>query len=225
MARPVDLASFDARYLSILRRFPNHTLENACLVMPAPAADGAIVFAASHNHHYLVFHDPQGFSDGVYEFSLSESFFDAISLQHMVGGNVDTGLRLALSNVDYRLYNGTENLRMYEPSADPEVAFTWSGRIGRAHEGLRETFDAILYLHQSGSSVPVEQRLSPTYFSEIHYIQGQLQKHSPVAVDHRWIRLPDDSVRCLSQFTAVAGSPGKVQAIVCVDADMAMGQV
>ncbi|MEM0952532.1 MAG: hypothetical protein AAGI24_00185 [Pseudomonadota bacterium] len=222
MARPVDLACFDARFLALLRRFPNQVTPNACLVMPAPDASGALVFAASHNHHYLLFHDPQGFSDGVYEFGLPEDFFEAVSVQHMAGGNIEPGVRLALSNVDYRLYYGTDNHRMYEPSADEEIAFNWSARIAPAQDALRDAFDAILYLHQNGNSVPVEQSLSATYFSEVNFIRGQLARHSPVAVQHRWIRLPDDSVRCLSQFNAASPEPAHVHALVCVDADMAL---
>ncbi|MEE4659961.1 MAG: hypothetical protein V2J89_05805 [Halieaceae bacterium] len=223
MSRPVDLACFDARYLALLRRFPNQVIANSCLVMPAPDADGALVFAASHNHHYLLFHDAAGFSNGIYEFGVNEDFFEAISLQHMPGGSVEAGLRLALSNVEYRLYRGTENHRLYEPSADAEIVFTWSARIARAQPDLRDAFDAILYLHQSGNSVPVKQALSGTYFSEISYIRSQLAKHSPISVSHRWIRLPDNSVRCLTQFNAASPEPAHVHALVCVDADMALG--
>ena len=39
--QPVDMASFSARYLALLRRFPNRMQEHACLIMPAPGASGA----------------------------------------------------------------------------------------------------------------------------------------------------------------------------------------
>ena len=222
MARPVDLACFDARFLALLRRFPNQMIPNACLIMPAPDASGALVFAASHNHHYLLFHDPQGFSNGVYEFGLPEDFFEAASVQHRLGSAMEPDLRLALSNIEYRLYQGSENHRVFEPSADAEITFTWSAQIAPAQEALRDAFDAILYLHQSGNSVPVQQNLSATYFSEVNFIRGQMAQHGPVSVQHRWIRLPDDSVRCLTQFNAASPEPAHVHAVVCVDADMAL---
>ncbi len=223
MARPVDLACFSAHYLALLRRFPNQLQSNAALVMAAPDAPGVLVFAASHNHHYLMFYDPAGFSQGVYEFGLPEEFFEAIGPRHMDSLGKDSGLRLALSNGEYRLYQGTDNDKVFESQADDDIVFTWSGRITRAQEQLRDAFDAILHLHQSGSSVAVKQALSATYFSEINFIRTQLNRGGPVLASHRWVRLPDDSIRCLSQFSTGKGSKTRVEAVVCVDADMALG--
>jgi hypothetical protein len=219
------MACFSARYLALLRRFPNQMQSNASLIMPAPDAEGALVFAESHNHHYLIFHDPAGFSNGIYEFELPEEFFEAIGPRHMgtAGGRHADRLRLALSNGEYRLYEGTENDRIFDSGADEAVTFTWSGRISRAREELRNAFDAILFLHQSGNAVPVTQTLSPTYFSEVDFIRGQLSGDDAVLVGHRWLRLPDDSVRCLTQFSAGKGEPDHVHALVCVDSDMALG--
>ncbi len=224
MARPVDMACFSARFLALLRRFPNQTQSNAALIMPAPDAEGAVVFAASHNHHYLLFHDQGGFSNGIYEFALPDDFYEAIGPRHMGnGGKQGDRLRLALSNGEYRLYEDTDNARIFETSADDAVKFTWSGRIARAQEQLRDSFDAILYLHQCGNGVPIKQTLSPTYFSEVNFIRNQLSAGEDIAVGHRWMRLPDDSVRCLTHFSAGNDDADRVQALICVDADMALG--
>ena len=223
MARPVDLACFSARYLALLRRFPNQTQSNAVLIMPAPDADGAVVFAASHNHHYLLFHDPNGFSNGIYEFGLPDDFYEAIGPRHVGSGGGERAdkLRLALSNGEYRLYEDTANDKIFHDGADDAIKFTWSGRIARAQDDLRDSFDAILYLHQSGNGVPVEQKLSATYFSEVDFIRGQLPGEPSVLVQHRWLRLPDDSIRCLTQFSS--GADEHVDALICVDSDMALG--
>ncbi|MDJ0878530.1 MAG: hypothetical protein QNI86_07955 [Halieaceae bacterium] len=223
MARPVDLACFSAHYLALLRRFPNQMQPNSALVMAAPDAPGVLVFAASHNHHYLMFHDPGGFSQGVYEFGLPIEFFEAVGPRHMDTLGKGDSLRLALSNGEYRLYQGTENNFIFDASADSDIVFTWSGRITRAHDQLRDAFDAILYLHQSGNTVPVKQALSATYFSEVNFIRTQLTRGGSVLVGHRWVRLPDDSVRCLSQFTTGKDDDARVEAVLCVDADMALG--
>lgn len=223
MTRPVDLACFSARYLALLRRFPNQLHPRSSLVMPAPESPGVLVFAVSHNHHYLMLHDPEGFSNGVYEFGLPEEFFEAVGPRHMGSAGEEDRLRLALSNGEYRLYSGTDNDHIFEADADRDIVFTWSGRISRAKENLQESFDAILYLHQNGESVPVEQPLSPHYASEVSFIGNQLSPGDPPAVTHRWIRLPDDSVCCLSQFSAGAGGAEHVQAVLCVGADMVLG--
>jgi hypothetical protein len=221
MARPVDLACFSARYLALLRRFPNQLQPSSALVMPAPDAQGALVFAVSHNHHYLMFHDSDGFSNGVYEFGLPEEFFEAVGPRHMGQPAEENMLRLALSNGEFRLYNGTDNAQIFDPGADGDIVFTWSGRISRAQESLQESFDAILYLHQNGNGVPVEQPLSPTYSSEVSFIGDQLSPGGPVEVEHRWIRLPDDSVCCMTQFSG--GQAQHVQAVLCVGADLVLG--
>ena len=219
------MACFSARFLALLRRFPNQTHASSALIMPAPDAEGALVFAESHNHHYLLLHDPGGFSNGVYEFGLPEEFFEAIGPRHIgnSGGKQADRLRLALSNGEYRLYEGVENERIFDTSADDAVKFTWSGRISRAREELRDAFDAILHLHQSGNSVPVTQTLSPTYFSEVDYVRSMLAASAPVLVGHRWLRLPDDSVRCISQFSAGKDQVPHVHALICVDSDTALG--
>ena len=221
MARPVDLACFSARYLALLRRFPNQLQPSSALVMPAPDAEGALVFAISHNHHYLMFHDPEGFSNGVYEFGLPEEFFEAVGPRHMGQSAEENVLRLALSNGEFRLYNDTDNDLVFDPDADGEMVFTWAGRISRAQETLQESFDAILYLHQSGNSVPIDQPLSPTYASEVDFIGSQLAPGGSVDIEHRWIRLPDDSVCCLTQFSSVPER--QVQAVLCVGADLVLG--
>lgn len=223
MSRPVDLACFSARYLALLRRFPNQLHPNSSLVMPAPGSPGVLVFAVSHNHHYLMLHDPDGFSNGVYEFGLPEEFFDAVGPRHMGGAGAENRLRLALSNGEYRLYNSTENDLIFEPDADRNIVFTWSGRIARAKESLQESFDAILYLHQNGEGVPVDEPVSPHFATEIGFIGNQLSPGRPLAVQHRWLRLPDDSVCCLSQFSDGEGASGHVQAVLCVGADMVLG--
>lgn len=221
MARPVDLACFNARYLSLLRRFPNQLQRNSALAMPAPDGRGILVFAVSHNHHYLMFHDPDGFSNGVYEFGLPEEFFEAVGPRHMGSPGEENRLRVALSNGEYRLYDGTANDDIFAASGESDIVFTWSGRISRASETLQESFDAILYLHQNGAGVPVEQPLSPTYASEVSYIGRQLSPGQPLDVEHRWIRLPDESVCCLTHFTA--GGGGHVEAVLCVGADLVLG--
>jgi hypothetical protein len=225
MARPVDLACFSTQYLALLRRFPNQLDHHPCLVTPAPEAPGVLVFAASHNHHYLLFHDPDGFSNGVYEFGLPEEFYSAIGPRHMsqLGPGGDAGLRLALSNGEYRLYQDADNESMFTPGADDAVVFTWSADIGRARQQLRDAMDAILYLHQEGNGLDVEQALSHNYVAEVDFIRRQLSSGNPVVSAHRWIRLPDNSVRCLTQFGR-AGSPRQqVQALICVDAEMVLG--
>lgn len=223
MPRPVDLACFSARYLALLRRFPNQLQPSSALVMPAPESPGVLVFVVSHNHHYLMLHDTGGFSNGVYEFGLPEEFFDAVGPRHMGSTDDENKLRLARSNGEYRLYNSTDNDQIFEPDADSNIVFTWSGRISRAKENLQESFDAILYLHQNGDSVPVEQPLSPHYASEVSFIGNQLAPGGSLSVSHRWIRLPDDSVCCLSQFSAGEGGSGHVEAVLCVGADMVLG--
>jgi len=225
MARPVDLACFSARFLALLRRFPNQTHPNSSLIMPAPDAEGALIFAESHNHHYLLLHDPGGFSNGIYEFGLPDEFFDAVGPRHIgnSGGRQADRLRLALSNGEYRLYDGVDNEGRFNSSADESVKFTWSGRISRAREQLRQAFDAVLHLHQDGNSVPVVQTLSPNYYSEVEYIRGQLSGSGSVLVGHRWLRLPDESVRCLTQFSAGKDQASRVQALICVDSDVALG--
>lgn len=223
MPRPVDLACFSARYLALLRRFPNQLQPRSSLVMPAPESSGVLVFAVSHNHHYLMLHDPDGFSNGVYEFGLPEEFFEAVGPRHMGSAGEEDKLRLALSNGEYRLYDSTDNDQIFEPEADRNIVFTWSGRIARAKENLQESFDAILYLHQNGNSVPVEQPLSPHYASEVSFIGNQLSRGNQLAIEHRWIRLPDESVCCLSQFSAGEGAAERVEAVLCVGADMVLG--
>ena len=223
MARPVDIACFSARYLALLRRFPNQLQANACLVMPAPEAPGVLVFAASHNHHYLLFYDREGFSEGVYEFGLPEEFFSAIGPRHMSHQPEKESLRLALSNGEYCLYDGTGNDRIFDPGAADQIVFTWSGWIGRAQESLREAMDAVLFLHQEGKWVSIEQALSPHYAAEVDFIRAQLEPRPPVVAGHRWLRLPDDSVRCLTHFATTGRSAQHVHALICVDADMALG--
>jgi hypothetical protein len=225
MAQDIDIASFSARYLALLRRFPNQLQEHACLIMPAPASSGALVFAVSHNHHYLLFHDPEGFSNGVYQFGLPEEFFGAIGPRHICAGSPRSGseLKLAISNGEYRLYQNSENDVLFDSSADSRVVFTWSGGIEPADRQLRDSLDAILYLHQEGRGVEVEQALSPNYLAETVFIQRQLGGESAGDSHHRWIRLPDDTVRCLTQFEVVGVENPKVHALICVDADMALG--
>lgn len=225
MAQDINMASFSARYLALLRRFPNQLQAHSCLVMPAPASSGALVFAVSHNHHYLLFHDPEGCSKGVYQFGLPEEFFGAIGPRHIGSGSPGSGsgLKLAISNGEYRLYQNTENAVLFDSSSDGGVVFTWSGGIETADRQLRDSLDAILYLHQDGCGVEVEQALSPNYLAETDFIQRQLGGELTDDPQHRWIRLPDDTVRCLSQFNVVAGSHPKVHALICVDADMALG--
>lgn len=225
MVQPVDMASFSAHFLALLRRFPNQLQEHSCLVMPSPGADGALVFAASHNHHYILFHDSGGSSNGIYEFGLPEEFFSAIGPRHVGIGSPgsDASLKLALSNGEYRLYENTENDDLFQSAADDRVVFTWSGGIGRARGQLRDSLDAILYLHQEGEGVPVTQTLNPNYSAEFDFIRRQLSSNQPIMVAHRWIRLPDNSLRCLTQFTSAGYPRSRVQALICVDGDMALG--
>jgi hypothetical protein len=198
-------------------------MAESTLVMPAPDAAGALVFAASHNHHYLMFHDVDGFSNGVYEFGLPEEFFDAVGPRHMGNPGEENKHRLALSNGEYRLYSGTDNDHVFDPAADGNIVFTWSGHIARAKEQLQDAFDAILYLHQNGEGMPVTESISPTYTAEIDFISKQLSPGRSLSVAHRWIRLPDDSVCCLSQFSSSRGGTDHVEAVLCVGADMVLG--
>jgi hypothetical protein len=225
MVQPVDMACFSARFLALLRRFPNQLQENSCVIMPAPGSEGALVFSSSHNHHYLLFHDPTGFSNGVYEFGLPEEFFSAIGPRHVgvSSPGVDANLKLALSNGEYRLYENTENSDLFESAADSRVVFTWSGSIGRARQQLREAMDAILYLHQEGKGVEVTQTLNTNYLAEVDFIRRQLAGEQPINFSHRWIRLPDDSLRCLTHFVSASGARSRVQALICVNADMVLG--
>ena len=225
MVQPVDMAGFSAHFLALLRRFPNQLQEHPCVIMPAPDADGALVFAVSHNHHYLLFHDTQGFSNGVYEFGLPEEFFSAIGPRHIGAGSPgsDESLRLALSNGEYRLYENTDIDEFFQGSADDRVVFTWSGSIGRAQQSLQDALDAILYLHQEGNGVAVSETLNPNYAAEVNFLRRQLATEKPVVLGHRWIRLPDNTLRCLTQFSSGGRGRSHVHALICVDAEMALG--
>ena len=225
MVQSVGMASFNARYLALLRRFPNRLQEHACLIMPAPSASGVLVFAASHNHHYLLFHDATGFSSGVYEFGMTEDFFNAVGPRHVGPGSPggDSPLKMALSNGEFRLYQDTENQDLFDGSADGRLVFSWSGTMDDARQQIRDSLDAILYLHQDGNTQEVKQQLSPNYLAEVNFIMEQLTGETQAVPVHRWIRLPDNTLRCMTQFNRVGRGRAQVHALICVDADMVLG--
>ena len=77
--------------------------------------------------------------------------------------------------------------------------------------------------HQDGSSVIVQQDLSPGYTAEVNFIREQLTGDTQSEPVHRWIRLPDNTLRCMTQFNSVGRGRAQVHALICVDAEMVLG--
>ncbi|MEP5766556.1 MAG: hypothetical protein ABJ308_18290 [Halieaceae bacterium] len=222
MTRPVDMACFSARYLALLRRFPNQVQSHSVLVLPAPDAEGVLIFAVSHNGRFLLFHDATGFSNGVYEFGLPEDFFSAIAPRHFARPRqpADTEFRLALSNGEYRLYENTPNEMVFENSQDESVVFTWAGRIAMPGEHLQDALDKVLRLHQSDSVEPLPHALAGAYASEADFICDQLAGEGTITANHVWVREKDETARVLSRYT---DSTEHTEALICVAAENAIG--
>ena len=225
MARPVDMACFSASYLALMRRFPNRVSRHNALIVPSPTGVGVVILLVSHTGGSLLISDAEGFSNGIYEFGLTEEFYGAVGPRHMgqLSGSSDGGLRLAISNGEYRLYQGAGNDQVFDSSHDDAVVFTWAGRISRAGRELPATLNQILQLHQSGLAIPVEESLSSAYHSEVEFAKSQLSPPGGVRCDHAWIRDLEGSVHCLTRYSSGAEGADRVVAIACVNPETALG--
>ena len=225
MARPVELACFSARYLSLLQRFPNKLHEHSALIMQAPDAPGVVIFAVSHAHHAILLYDAKGFCAETYEFDLSEEFFSAISPMHLGLGKPKRSapLRFALSVGEYRLYEGAvSNEQIFDPSHDSAVRFKWAAGMHAPSPFMLAAVNNLLRLHQSDVPTAAARPLRHAYMLETEYLQQHIGSSDTITVRHRWVRDGSAGVKCLTQFESQLNGPGRIEALLCVDAETAM---